>query len=270
LQAVEELSQHSIEQISQGRRVAVTVATSCEVVVPARTVTAGSDEGPDEADRGQPVVLRPPVGNADAAAGRLGDWRRAGERLESTSVGESGAVVTDLGSTRAPVTSPRPTNDVMISWSGCRENAAMVASAEPLNAVALSVQGGQQRQRLGSHRILNQIRLAQLGASQRCLELGGERGDAALLSCPAQGGGDLGLGQPSGRGRCRSNTQHGARLRAGQLARASGERVQEAREVLTQQGALVGGAAASPRGCGCPKPRALSLTWCFTPESVTP
>jgi hypothetical protein len=22
--------------------------------------------------------------------------------------------------------------------------------------------------------------------------------------------------------------------------------------------------------CGCPKPRALSLTWCFTPESVTP
>ena len=36
-------------------------------------------------------------GNADAAAGRLGDWRRASERLERTSVGESGAVVTDLG-----------------------------------------------------------------------------------------------------------------------------------------------------------------------------
>src|SRR3954447_8888285 len=83
--------------MSQGRRMAVTVAPSCEVVVPAGSVPPGSDEGPDEADRSQPVVLHPPVGNADAAAGRLGDRCRSGERLESTSIGEAGAVVTDLG-----------------------------------------------------------------------------------------------------------------------------------------------------------------------------
>jgi len=42
-------------------------------------------------------TIRDQARNADAAAGRPGDWRRASERLESTSVDESGAVVTDLG-----------------------------------------------------------------------------------------------------------------------------------------------------------------------------
>ena len=115
LQAVVELPDESVEQVPLRCGVTISVLSSTAVVLARRLAVRGSGERPYPAGGGQPVVLDPSVGDRDATSRRSGDRRRSGVGLQCPSVGESYAVVSDLGSTRAPVESARPGKLVMIA-----------------------------------------------------------------------------------------------------------------------------------------------------------
>ena len=65
--------------------------------------------------------------------------------------------------------------------------------AEPVDAGALSVQGGQHGDCLDAEGVFDQGGVPQLRQPQLLVDRGRERGQAALASGVAQGGGDLRL-----------------------------------------------------------------------------
>jgi hypothetical protein len=97
LQAVMQLAEHLVEQVSQGGGVAVAaVSASAVVALSGAGVDAGRG-GPNPADGGEAVVFDPAVGDGRDLAGGPGDRRGSGVGLQCAVVGESVTVVADLG-----------------------------------------------------------------------------------------------------------------------------------------------------------------------------
>ena len=82
--------------------------------------------------------------------------------------------------------------------------------AQPVDAGALSVQGGQHGDCLDAESVVDQGGVAQLRQPQLLLDRNRKRGQAALASSAAQGGDDLRLGQPRRLGRGGGDGQHRA------------------------------------------------------------
>ena len=93
-----------------------------------------------------------------ALAAGPGDRGAAGVGLEASGVGEAGAVVADLGRTRAPVSSARPGKLVMIAASGCWAKRSAVAAREVVGVGAGGVELAQQGQGLAPEGLLDQGR----------------------------------------------------------------------------------------------------------------
>src|SRR5271166_314769 len=97
LQAVVDLAEEFVEQVADGGAVAVAVFSPAPVVLTGRGAVGGRGEGPDPAGGGESVVFDVAVGDADGASGGPDDGRGSGVGLQCAHVGESGAVVADLG-----------------------------------------------------------------------------------------------------------------------------------------------------------------------------
>jgi hypothetical protein len=77
--------------------VAVAMVSASAVVPAGWAWVDGGAGGPYPADGGEPVVLDAAVGDRGESARGSSDWRGSGVCLQPPVVGESGAVVTDLG-----------------------------------------------------------------------------------------------------------------------------------------------------------------------------
>lgn len=97
LQAVMELAEELVEQVPLGLAVPVSGgAAGIEVAAGARGA-AQRRQRPYRADGGQAPVFDMPVCHDGFLAAGAGDRRRSGEGLQPARVGETGAVVSDLG-----------------------------------------------------------------------------------------------------------------------------------------------------------------------------
>ena len=137
----------------------------------------------------------------------------------------------------------------MIRWSGCWAKVVAVASTQTVDVDAFGVEAGQQCDRLDAEGVFDRGGVSQLRQPQLLLDRGRERGQAALASGAAQGGDDLGLGQPRRLGRGGGDGQHRTGFGCGDSAGALSEGVQETWEVLPQQRPqFVAGPGAPPGG----------------------
>lgn len=89
-----------------------------------------------------------------------GDWCRAGIGLECTGVGESGAVIADSASTRAPVESASPGDDLVVGM-GPEQFGGRLAKLVDIRACR--VECGEQGQSMLGHRFFDLNWLTQLG-----------------------------------------------------------------------------------------------------------
>lgn len=92
-----QLAEHLVEQVPHRWRVAVTVGAPPQVVLAGRAFLRHRGEGPDLSGGGQAVVIDAPMSDRDRLTGGPGDRTRSGISLQRSVVGESCAVVTDLG-----------------------------------------------------------------------------------------------------------------------------------------------------------------------------
>jgi hypothetical protein len=138
----------------------------------------GGDERPDEAGGGQAVVLHSPVGDRQTAAGGSGDGGGVGVCLKRAGVGEASSVVADLSPGHI-AEAGEAGDDLVVGVLGKRLGCGLT---ELVDAGALGVQGSQQAQGLGAHRLFHHRVLAQLRAAQRLVEPGGELVGAAFAA----------------------------------------------------------------------------------------
>ena len=96
LQAVVELAEEFVEQVSGSCGVPVAMVAALSIVLACPLMGGGGGECPHPADIGQPVVLDLPVGDADGPPGGAGDRGGSGVGLQRTGVGEPGVVIADL------------------------------------------------------------------------------------------------------------------------------------------------------------------------------
>jgi hypothetical protein len=97
LQAVMQLAEHFVEQVSQGGAVSVAAVSAAAVVLAGGAGVDAGIGGPDPADGGEAVVFDPTVGDSGDLARGPGDGRRPCIGLQRTVVGESRTVIADLG-----------------------------------------------------------------------------------------------------------------------------------------------------------------------------
>lgn len=139
VQAVVELAEELVEQMSLGLVVPVAGGAAGVEVAACSGAGFGRGQCPDAADGGQAPVFDGPVHDHRFSAAGAGDGCRSGVGLQTPWVGESGAVVSDLGEHPGAGQQPQAGKLVMIVASGCCSKCARAASASCSAAVRAAV-----------------------------------------------------------------------------------------------------------------------------------
>ena len=176
---------------------------------------------PDRPDRSEPPVFDMPVCHNDFLAAGAGDGGGSGKGFQPAGIGETGAVVADLG--QYPGTGQNPQPGEAGDDRGVRVLLKMGDRrlGELLDGRAGGLELAQQRPQLNTHRVFHLWWLMQVGVGEhraQPLDVAVEVTAAAGLDQqPAQPR----RGQLGGLGGCRCGGQDGARIRARESAWAA-------------------------------------------------
>ena len=166
VQAVVQLAEEFVEQVSLG--LVVPVSGGAAGVVVAAGARGGAQRGqrPDRADGGQAPVFDMPVHDNGFLAAGAGDGCGSGVGFEPAGVGEAGAVIADLG--EHPGTGEHPQPGEAGDDLGVRVPLKMGDRrlGQLIGGGAGGVELAQQRAQLDAHRVLHDRWLVQVGAGE--------------------------------------------------------------------------------------------------------
>lgn len=235
LERVVELAQEAVEQISLGRRVPVSCATSAAVVLICSFRSLQGCERPEKFCCHEPVVFDEPPAHVSLLPGGSGDRRRPGVGLQRPCIGEAGTVIADLGQdpcTELDAEAGEAQEDLRV-W--VLEERCLHCDGELVGSPACRVELEQQGGELEAHRVLDGFRVPDIVAAEDLLQPRRLDWDASDPARTAEGGPELSDGQFCRPARCRGQGQDEARVGPDEAVLLAEEGIQCRRVIVPQE-----------------------------------
>ncbi len=247
LEAVVQLAEELVEQVSLGLMVPVPGRAAGVEVVACTRRSAQRGQSPDRAHRGQSPVLDVPVQDNGLLAAGAGDRRRSGVGLQPARISEAAAVVSDFGEHPGA----GQLSEAGKAGDDLRVRVLVKMGRRRLRELvgrdACGIELTQQRRQPDAHRRLDLRRLVQVDVTEDLTQPVDGTVEEALTAGLDQQPTQLGRSQPCGPGWGRRGSQDGACVAAGEPTIEVGERGQRGRvELLEQRPDLVADLLARP------------------------